>query len=257
MGQEIILFIAFALVALVYSIAGLGGASSYIALMVLFAVPEAVMPKVALTCNLIAVTAGMTMFVRAGHFSGRVLAPFAIASIPTAAVMGSTDVTKEWFFGVLSITMLFAGVRMLLTPYVAGTPMERLDLRRVWFWGVPLGGVLGGIAGTVGIGGGIFLAPLLSILHWGTARQIAATCSGFVILTSVAALGGQLWKTSDYSVLSEYLYLYPAVLIGGVIGSLIGARRASVVVVRVLTAALTLGVSAGLFYSMFTGLLTG
>lgn len=250
------MFICFAIVALIYSIAGLGGGSSYIALMVLFGVPEEVMPKVSLTCNLIAVTAGVVLFVRAGHFSGRVLLPFALASVPVAVVMGSMNMSKSWFMGVLAVTMLLAGLRMLLTPSVQGVPMEDLDMRKVWGWGLPLGAVLGGVAGTVGLGGGIFLAPLLSVLHWGTARQIAATSSGFVILTSVAALAGHLLKTNDYGDFADYIYLYPAVLIGGVVGSLIGARRAPVLVVRGLTAVLTLSVAGSLFYSMFTGLLT-
>jgi uncharacterized membrane protein YfcA len=253
--SEAFVFSAFLLIALLYSIVGLGGASSYVAVMVLLGVPQDHMPKVALTCNLIVVTAGAFQFARAGHFSTRVLIPFALASAPVALYTGTLDVPQGTFKGILAATLLLAGLHMLITRRAMGTPIEELSMRKVWLWGMPMGAVLGAIAGIVGIGGGIFLAPLLSVLQWGNARQIAATASAFVMITSVAALAGHLYTVQEYSellALSHYLPLYLAVLMGGIIGSKLGARFVSVIMVRCLTAILALVVATTLLYDIFS-----
>jgi uncharacterized protein len=255
MGYILSTLIFFA-IAVVYSIVGLGGSSSYLAVMVLMDVPQHLIPKIALTCNLIVVTAGSYHFGRAGYFSTKVLLPFAASSVPVAFVAATFTLSREIFVIVLAVTLLLAGLRLLLTPRIAGRAMAELPAGTVWRWGLPLGAVLGAIAGIVGMGGGIFLAPLLTILRWGTAREIAATAAGFVMVTSVAALAGHLIKSSDMFEFGSYIYLYPAVLIGGLIGSRLGARRLSVGVVRGLTAVLVLFVSANLFHQVFMGWLS-
>lgn len=250
-----LLFILFLLVAMVYAIAGLGGASTYVALLFVFDTPVEMLPKVALTCNLIVVTAGAFTFMHAGHFTGRVLLPFALASVPVALWSATLHLSKEWFMGVLAVVMFIVGLRMLLTLKAEGKPMEELSLLRVWMFGLPMGATLGAVAGIVGVGGGVFLAPILSILHWGSARQIAATSAGFVMVTSVAALTGHLIKSNDLIPFTEYMYLYPAVFIGGIIGARFGAAYVPVVAMRLLTAVLALGVAGTLLFGIWQNFL--
>jgi len=256
MTETLILFALFLIVALVYSIAGLGGGSTYVALLFIMGTPLDLLPKVALVCNLIVVTGGSFQFVRAGHFTPRVFIPFVVTSIPVALWTGTLDLSEYWFMVTLAVVLLLAGLRLLLTPHLEGRPMEELRLRNVWLVGLPMGAVLGAIAGIIGIGGGIFLAPLLSVLQWGNARQIAATASGFVMVTSVAALMGHLIATDDYIPFGSYYHLYGAVFIGGLIGSRLGAVTMPVVAMRAITALLALGVSATLFFQIFQGFLT-
>lgn len=240
----------FFLVALVYSMAGFGGGSSYLALLVLFAVPMAIVPLLALICNLTVVSAGSWRFIRDGHFQWKRLAPFIVTSIPLAYLGGRVVIDKQVFLLLLSGSLLCAGLNMLF----AGRHDDadgRVDSRRLWKWGLPAGALLGGVSGLVGIGGGIFLSPLLHTLRWGNSKQIAGSASVFIFVNSLSGLAGQLSKPMDSALLHGYLALPVVALAGGLLGSFWSSRKFSYVVVQRVTAVLVLYASVRVGLSAF------
>jgi len=229
----------FFLVALVYSMAGFGGGSSYLALLVLFSVPMELVPPLALACNVAVVTVGGWRFIRDGHFQWRRLLPFLVTSIPFAYLGGRVVIDKRVFLFLLSGSLLCAGLNMLMAgrrdDVEAGVAAERL-----WKWGLPTGALLGGVSGLVGIGGGIFLSPILHTLRWANSKQIAASASVFIFVNSLSGLAGQWSKPMDSALLSGFLVLPVAALAGGLLGSFWSSRKLSCVMVQRVTAVLVL-----------------
>ncbi|MBI4557915.1 MAG: sulfite exporter TauE/SafE family protein [Candidatus Hydrogenedentes bacterium] len=237
----------FFLVAVAYAMAGFGGGSSYIALLSLFEAPYEAIPPVALLCNIIVVAGGAYHFTRAGHLYWRLFLPFAAASTPAAFLTGRIVLDKTQFMWLLAVSLTLAGIHMLITPKALGISANQLKSSRMWGLGLPLGALLGALSGLVGIGGGIFLSPLLAELRWGTSKQIAATASWFILVNSLSGLAGQLTKGYDAGLLSSYIWLLPAVLVGGQVGSILGARKLSYAGVRVATALLVMVAAGNLF----------
>ena len=244
------LVILFFLVALIYSMAGFGGGSSYLALLVLFAVPMALVPPLALICNIAVVTVGGWRFIRDGHFQWKRLLPFLVTSIPFAFLGGRIVVDKQIFLLLLSGSLLCAGLNMLLAGR-AEDSIQEIDSERLWKWGLPAGALLGGVSGLVGIGGGIFLSPLLHTLRWENSKQIAASASVFIFVNSLSGLMGQLSKPMDPALLNGYLALPVAALAGGLLGSFWSSKKFSYVVVQRVTAVLVLYASIRVGLSAF------
>jgi uncharacterized protein len=228
----------FFLVALIYSMAGFGGGSSYLALLVLFGAPIEIVPKIALICNIIVVSNGSLQFARAGHFSWKLLAPFLATSIPFAYLGGRMAIGQTAFLILLSLSLFCAGLNMLF--HRCSDDRDEIPAAKAWKWGLPGGALLGGISGLVGIGGGIFLSPLLHTLHWANSKKIAATASLFILVNSIAGLAGQLSKPADLALLQSYLWLPMAALTGGVVGSFLASRKFSYTLVQRVTALLVL-----------------
>lgn len=241
----IALALAFFVTALLYAIAGFGGGSTYTALLVLAGTDYRAVPILSLACNILVVSVGSWRFARAGHLDWRRVWPLFVTSVPAAWVGGRLVVEKELFVGLLAGSLLVAGLTMLWQPCwkheIEPAPGPR--------WIEPVaGGGLGFLAGLVGIGGGIFLAPLLYLLRWDTPRRIAATCAMFILVNSIAGLAGQASKglVATGSVFAEHALLFPAVLFGGLIGAGLGARRIEPQWVRIVTALLILYVAGRL-----------
>lgn len=235
----------FLLTALIYSAAGFGGGSTYTALLALWDPNPAVIPVVALACNIIVVSAGAWRFARVGHVDWRRIWPFFAASIPMAFVGGMLPVPRIIFIGLLSLSLFVAGALLLWRPRARSGLPPRPHPR----WLEPLlGGGLGLLAGIVGIGGGIYLAPILHLLRWGGAHAIAGTSAVFILANSLSGLSGQLAKSGSAlgDVLIVHWPLFPAVLLGGLIGSALGARRFDPHWLRVLTGLLILFVAGQL-----------
>ena len=154
---------------------GFGGGSSYIALLILFDAPYQIIPPIALICNLVVVSSGSYHFIKAGHFSWKILLPFIVTSIPAAYIAGTISLEKRLFLFILAVTLLAAGLRMLLLQKTEANSVQSLEVKKVWLLGLPIGGVIGGLSGLMGIGGGIFLAPILYNLRWGKPKQISAS----------------------------------------------------------------------------------
>ncbi|MEO0983167.1 MAG: sulfite exporter TauE/SafE family protein [Pseudomonadota bacterium] len=236
--------------ALLYASVGFGGGSTYNALLVLNGTDYRVLPAIALICNMIVVSGGVWRFARAGYVSLQRLAPFLVASVPAAWIGGRIPISETLFVSLLGLSLLAAGTRLLFEQEPQSAPD---GVARSYHWGAAaaVGGAIGLLAGLVGIGGGIFLAPVLYFWRWGTPRQIAGAASVFILVNSAAGLAGQAAKLNELSLLpalSEYWPLFPAVLIGGQIGSYLGSERISPVWVKRLTAALILYVAVRLLY---------
>jgi uncharacterized membrane protein YfcA len=231
--------------ALLYGAVGFGGGSTYNALLVLAGTDYRAVPVIALACNIIVVSAGSWRFARAGHVDWRRIWPFFAASIPFAWIGGRLAVAEPVFVGLLALSLSAAGLLMLWQPRWQREGPPRIASGWLEFGA---GGAIGFLSGMVGIGGGIFLAPLLYMLRWGTPRTIAGTCALFILANSVSGLAGQLAKTNGASaaILADYWPLFPAVAIGGLIGSTLGSSRLDPGYVRILTALLILYVAARL-----------
>ena len=248
------LLVCFFVTALVYSIAGLGGGSTYLALLALFAVPYPVMPRVALLCNLVVVSGGCWHFFRAGHFSFRRVAPFVLTSIPMATWGGCIPIGTTLFTLLLGISLLIAALRMFLSDRSFESKTV-ISGRELWMIGLPVGALLGFLSGLVGIGGGIYLAPLLLFLGWADAKQTAAASSFFILVNSLAGLAGQMTKGPFLSVAGlvhgqPLLLLLLAVWLGGQIGSRIGAHKLPKLELQRVTATLILLVAVRLLWRL-------
>lgn len=243
----------FAVTALLYASVGFGGGSTYNALLVIHGTDYRILPAIALICNIIVVTGGVWRFSAAGLLRVRRIAPFIVSSVPLAWLGGRLPVSEAVFVGLLGGSLLVAGVQLLRGPQAA-TTAENAAMRQgagATLVAVLAGGALGFLAGVVGIGGGIFLAPLLYFMRWGTAREIAAACSFFIFVNSLSGLAGQLAQIGEARLapsLAAYWPLFPAVLIGGQIGSRLGALNIPETLIKRLTAALMIYVALRLLW---------
>lgn len=242
--------LSFLLTAVLYAAVGFGGGSTYNALLVLAETDYRILPAIALLCNIIVVSGGAYRFARAGYVDLRRIAPWVITSVPAAWIGGMLNIPETLFVGLLGFSLLAAGMRMLW-------PGNR-DLKYATnkYRALPpiIGAGLGLLAGLVGIGGGIFLAPVLHLLRWDETRKIAATCSIFILVNSFAGLAGHMMKFSsaELNSIAAYWFLFPAVLIGGQIGSYMGTKHLNPNILRLLTAFLILYVSLRLLWRWLT-----
>ncbi len=223
---------------------GFGGGSSYNALLVLADADYQVIPVVALVCNIVVVTGGVFHFRRAGFVKWSSVLPFAAASVPLAVIGGALTISEDRFVLVLGLALLASGFAMLWPRHTL--TRRSLSLRMRWLIGLPVGAMLGLLAGIVGIGGGIFLAPLMHLWRWDRAKVIAASASVFILINSIAGLLGQFskWQGSDgTSAFGPYVFLPLAVLVAGQLGSYLGSGPVSARVVRALTAVLVVYVA--------------
>lgn len=242
----LVLALAFALTAALYASVGFAGGSTYNALLALAGVDHRVFPLVALACNLIVATGGTIRFARAGLVPWRRLLPILILSVPAAWAGGMLPVSKQLFLWLLGSSLLLAGLLLLVQP-----EQEREGGRFHWA-GVAASAPIGLLSGVVGIGGGIFLAPLLHLTGWDRAKRVAAAASVFILANSVAGIGGQLTKIAGRPDLAQialnYWPLAIAVLLGGQAGSRLGVELLSPRWLRRLTGLLILYVAVRLLF---------
>jgi uncharacterized membrane protein YfcA len=240
-----LLSLLFFLIAIFYSSVGFGGGSSYLALLVLWGLPYTIIPVIALVCNVIVVSGNSFHYVRAGYLNWRLLLPPVLASMPMAYLGGQLSIEKEMFVILLFITLLVTGVRLIVSYKKYDGHTESYTVMPVWL-GVLVGAILGFLAGVVGIGGGIFLAPILYNLRAGSPKQIAATASIFILLNSVAGLVGQWQKNGISDVILEYWYLPVIVFLAGQLGNFMTVKIIPARIIALLTAVLVLFVAARL-----------
>lgn len=230
---------AFALVALLYAAAGFGGGSTYSALLALAGVDFRLLPLISLACNIVVVAGSTVRFARARitPWPGALILT-AIAA-PAAFLGGLTPIGEAAFRALLGASLVIAGAALLLPAPAA----DRAAPSRAARWMPLVAAPIGYLAGLVGIGGGIFLAPILHLVRWNGARQIAATAALFILVNSLFGLAGQLLKNEPglrAAAITLGLPLLLAVAIGGQIGSLLAVRYLPPQAIRWLTAALTI-----------------
>ena len=216
--------VLFFIVALAYSSIGLGGGSSYTALMLIIGMNTLSIPLVSLTLNLFVTSIGSFNFIRHKHINLKLLLPFIITSIPMAYFGGALQLPRDIFHAILFFSLLFTVFRIYLWKT---TPLNlKLTEKSKLIISLVAGSVFGFIAGTVGIGGGIYLVPLIIVLGLGSAKEAAACGVIFIWLNSLSGLISRLqFNAID---LTQYIPLIIAVIIGGTLGSHIGATRLSV-----------------------------
>jgi uncharacterized membrane protein YfcA len=213
----------FFLIAFTYSSVGLGGGSSYIALMTIFGFNALAMPIVALMLNLIVTSVGSFNFIRKRHARLKLILPFLISSIPMAYVGGSLKLPKEVFNWLLLISLLVVAIRIYAWSNTA--IHLKVGRRGKFLISLAAGSVLGLISGIVGIGGGIYLVPLIIILGLGTEKEAAACGAIFIWLNSVSGLISR-FQYNPIEV-TDYLPIIAAVFVGGAVGSFLGSSKYS------------------------------
>jgi len=242
----------FALTACLYASVGFGGGSTYTALLVAGGTDYALIPMIALSCNIVVVAGNTLRYSRANLVPWKRLWPILALSVPAAWLGGRLNISETVFVGLLAIALLFAGLRLLWSSReITEITVKATSPLLSGF----LGAVIGFYSGLVGIGGGIFLAPILYALSWGRAKTIAAACSVYILFNSVAGFVGQSMKLAGRDQFSDALAfwpLIPAVLIGGFIGNHIGVKYISQVWIQRLTGGLILFVAMRLAFNWFT-----
>lgn len=232
------LAIAVAAAAALYSSVGHGGASAYIALMALAGLaPEQIRPA-ALVLNILVAGWAAFMFLRAGRFDWRVFWPFACTAVPAAFLGGMIDVPDLLYTPLLAVALAAASARYLLWPALDATAPTRAP--RLWI-ALPVGLLLGALAGVTGIGGGVYLSPLLILARWSDAHRTAGIAACFIVVNSAAGLAGR-WTS-----LPEAPAFLPAIAAAAFIGALVGAHVSLVQLDRraiIRTLGLVLGVAA-------------
>ncbi|HNP19883.1 MAG TPA: sulfite exporter TauE/SafE family protein [Fulvivirga sp.] len=237
MENPYLLSIFFFLIAIFYSSVGFGGGSSYIAILILAGVDLFVLRSTALMCNIIVVSGGTYIFYQEGYLNIRRSLPLVLASVPLAFLGGYLPLSAGFIFILLGLTLFIAAIVLWMKNATGNNKsvVERTDLVAG-----SIGGVIGFISGMVGIGGGIFLSPVLNFMNWNKAKKIAAISSFFILVNSIAGLFGQWLQHPPYLDLYWSWPLLVAVFLGGQIGSRLAVLKFSNTTVQRTTAVLVL-----------------
>ena len=217
------LSILFFLTAILYSSVGFGGGSTYLALLLIWGVPFTIFPVIALSCNIIVVSGNCFNYIRAGNLNLRLLLPYLIGSVPLSFIGGSLTIEKQFFEILLFFVLLTAGC-LLLINFNSYDNKERSYKNIPYFISVTIGAILGFVSGIVGIGGGIFLSPILYLLKVAQPKHIVTVASLFILINSIFGIAGQLNKGIYFEEIYPYFYLLIAVLIGGQIGNYLNLK---------------------------------
>jgi len=244
------LAILFFVTAVLYSSVGFGGGSTYLALLLIWEVPYFIFPVIALLSNIIVVSGNCFNYIRAGNLNIKLLLPYLIGSIPLAYLGGSLTLEKKIFEILLFIVLLFAGT-LLLFNFKSYDDKEENYKKIPTAISVLIGGFLGFISGIIGIGGGIFLSPILFLLRAGRPKYIVTAASLFILINSISGITGQLTKNYVLLELYSYWYLLLAVLIGGQIGNYLNLKIFPTRFLALVTAFLVLFVAIRMGFRFF------
>ncbi len=244
------LIILFFATSAIYSSVGFGGGSTYLALLLLWGIPYTIFPVIALSCNIIVVTGNCINYTRAGNLDLKFLAPYLVGSIPMAFIGGALPIEKELFEILLFIILLLAGL-FLLINFKTFDDNEENHRKIPLPLSLLIGGILGFVSGVVGIGGGIFLSPILFLLRAAKTKVIITTASVFILINSLSGIIGQLTKNQVLVEIINYWPLLIAVLIGGQIGNFLNIKILPTKILALTTSALVLFVALRMFFKIF------
>jgi uncharacterized membrane protein YfcA len=245
-----ILSLLFFLTAILYSSVGFGGGSTYLALLLIWDIPYQVFPVIALCCNIIVVSGNCFNYIKAGNINIKLLSPFLISSVPCAFIGGSLQLDKGFFEILLFIVLTLAGLSLLLR-FKSFDKLKEINNNIPKIISFLIGGSIGFISGIVGIGGGIFLSPVLLLLKAGKTRHIATTASLFILINSISGLIGQSTKGFVFTETYNYWYLFLLVLIGGQLGNFLNIKILPTRIMILLTAGLVIFVSVRMGLRLF------
>ncbi len=213
------------LVAFVYSSVGHGGASGYLALLSLYTFPKEPASASALCLNLLVSGAAFYAFWKASHFSWRFAWPFVLTSIPAAFLGGLIKVPPSVYALLLAWVLVFAGFRLLIDIKLS---LKQVSCRPSLLFSLPLGGLIGVLSGIVGVGGGIFLSPLLLFFRWAEPKRTAAISAFFILVNSFAGLLGRAFRYQfKFDLSSLVIGMVATAFLGGILGSHLGANHFS------------------------------
>ena len=245
-----LLAILFLVTAILYSSVGFGGGSTYLALLLIWGVPYFIFPVIALSCNIIVVSGNCFNYIRAGNLNLRLLIPYLIGSIPLAYIGGSLPIEKPLFEILLFLVLAAAGI-LLLFNFKSYDDRKESYRKVSTLVSILIGAALGFISGIVGIGGGIFLSPILFLIRAGRPKHIVTTASLFILINSISGIIGQLTKNVVLTEVVDYWYLLAAVLIGGQIGNFLNLKIFPTRVLALVTSCLVLFVAIRMGYKLF------
>ena len=238
----IILSIFFLITSILYSSVGFGGGSTYLALMLIWEIPFYIIPILALCCNIIVVSGNSINYIRSGNLNFNLLLPYLVGSIPFAFFGASISISKELFEILLFVILFIAGILLLIKN--KSYNKDQIEINSIpKIISILVGSIIGFISGIVGIGGGIFLSPILFLLKAGYPKHIATTASLFILINSIFGVAGQLTKNIVFDEFLNYWPLFLCVLIGGQIGNLLNIKFLSNKTLALITSILVIFVS--------------
>ena len=246
----IILSILFFVTAILYASVGFGGGSTYLALLLIWNIPYHIFPIIALICNIFVVSGNSFNYIKAGNLNLKLLLPYLIGSIPLAFIGGSLQIDKNLFEIFLFIVLAIAGTLLLIN-------FKSYDDNESSYRDIPIlisiliGGILGFVSGVVGIGGGIFLSPILFLIKAAKPKHIVTAASLFIFINSISGVIGQLTKNIVLNDISNYWYLFLVVIIGGHIGNYLNLKIFPTRLLALITSVLVLFVAIRIGIKLF------
>ena len=239
----LLLSILFLVTAVLYSSVGFGGGSTYLALLLIWDVPYFIFPIIALLCNIIVVSGNSINYIKAGNLNFKLLIPYLFGSIPMAYLGGSLSIEKQLFEILLFLVLSVAGILMIFN-FKTYDDKETSYRKISATISILIGGTLGFVSGIVGIGGGIFLSPILFLIKAGRPKHIVTTASLFILINSVSGIIGHLTKNAVLTEVQNYWYLLVVALIGGQVGNFLNLKIFPTRILALVTALLVLFVAA-------------
>ena len=217
----LLIAVAVLVMAALYSTVGHGGGSGYLAVLAIAAIAPEEMRPTALLLNIVVSSITTWKFVATGTFRKDLFLPLVCASIPAAFFGGYVEIPSVLYKPIVGVVLLFAAIRLFVPT--RGTEKTKQPLLYIVLC---IGVAIGFLSGVIGVGGGIFLSPLILLLGWTTAKQTAAMSAPFILVNSIAGLSGMIVDRGVFPVdLSFVAPLALAVVVGGTIGATIGSRK--------------------------------
>tara|TARA_B100000965_G_C19507458_1_gene720366 strand:- start:247 stop:996 length:750 start_codon:yes stop_codon:yes gene_type:complete len=248
--MTIILSILFFITSILYSSVGFGGGSTYLALLLIWNVPYYIFPIIALICNIFVVSGNCFNYIKAGNLNLKLLIPYLVGSVPFAFIGGSLQLDKSLFEIFLFLVLTIAGGMLLLN--FKSYDNENKEYKKISiFISIFIGSILGFTSGIVGIGGGIFLSPILFLIRAGKPKHIVTTASLFILINSIFGIMGQLTKNIVLDEITNYWYLFLVVIIGGHIGNFLNLKVFPTRTLALITSTLVLFVSLRMGIKLF------
>ena len=230
---EVVFF--FLVIAFVYASVGFGGGSSYLAVLTFYAFPFQEMKLTALVCNIILVTGGTIIFIKHKQVEWKKVIPLVVVSVPMAFMGARLKLSEDVFFIILGCSLIIAAILLWIKKKMLQVE-ENGFFKNNYVKDAATGGLIGFLSGMVGIGGGIFLSPILNLMKWDTPKKIAATASFFILVNSVSGIAGQLSVMSKGINYGHIGLFAGAVLIGGQLGARMGIKKFNPLAIRRVTA---------------------
>ena len=247
----IILSIFFFITAILYSSVGFGGGSTYLALMLIWDIPYYIFPIIALFCNIIVVSGNSINYIKSSNLNLKLLTPYLIGSVPFAFFGASISIEKDLFEIMLFFILTFAGVFLFIES--KSFNKEKLEIKKISkLLSIFIGSIIGFISGLVGIGGGIFLSPILFLMKAGYPKHIAASASLFILVNSTFGVIGQLTKDIVFNEFFNFWPLFLTVFAGGQIGNYLNIKFLSNKTLALMTSLLVIFVAARMGFKLLS-----